>query len=301
MAVLLIGSTGNGKSTLGNFLLNTTLKCAPSIDGPLEDQENLKHPMQDEKCDLFNSDAITEVFKTAESNMPQTQTVETAAVDINGRRLVVIDTPGLNESAAKDLSHMISVIKRLRETKEVSACILVVKFSTKIDIQYKATVKYYSSLLPNLFSRSVIIVMTDFANDKRTVMLRKRQGIDVEQVKLNTVREIKQCGNLSYPPRLFMIDSIPMDKEELQQSLEVRDRLLQHIASLEPIAITSLRVAKTSDMLIQDEKEIATLKKAIEVYNEGLEKENIDAAYALKQSKNKEAQITNYQNEKLSC
>ena len=69
-------------------------------------------------------------------------------------------------------------------------CVLVVKFTSKIDAQYRATIQYYRKLLPTLFEKNVIIVMTGFATDDRSTELRKKQGINVEQIKANTVREI---------------------------------------------------------------------------------------------------------------
>lgn len=114
MAVLLIGSTGNGKSTLGNFLLN------PDIQKP-----------------------GGKFFKVAKDNLPQTKLTEhkTTAVKIRKdeppKDLIVIDTPGLNESKVHDLRHMIDLIEKLQAVKDIKACIFVVKFSTKIDEQYK--------------------------------------------------------------------------------------------------------------------------------------------------------------------
>ena len=115
-----------GKSTFGNYLLD-----------PEE-----KH-MYDRQT-----------FAAATNNRPKTQDVKVASkhFPIEGRNveLKLIDTPGLNESAAKDLSHMIDIIKKLNECEEIRAFILVVKFSAKIDAQYRATMEYYSKLLPGL-------------------------------------------------------------------------------------------------------------------------------------------------------
>lgn len=254
MAILLIGSTGSGKSTLGNFLLGTTSSDRSIL----------------EKNESLDSKTISNVFETAISNMPQTQAVETATLEINGCLLKVMDTPGLNESASKDLSHIIDMIQSLHCAKEVIACIFVIKFNSKIDMQYKSTVKYYRELLPGLFSRNVVVVLTDFASDKRSVLMRKRQGIIVDLVKHNTIKEMKECGNLTHEPQLFMIDSVPMDDKELQHSLQVRAELLEHVLKLSPILVNNLKVAKTHDLIVSDKKEMAVLKAEIEVYNEQL-------------------------------
>ena len=96
-SLLMIGSTGNGKSTLGNFLLN------PDDDHILGDKQ---------------------AFKTAQTNVPQTQKVQPQTFTHNGTLFTVVDTPGLNESACKDLDHMIDIIKFLQTMKSVGACVL---------------------------------------------------------------------------------------------------------------------------------------------------------------------------------
>jgi len=122
MAVLLIGSTGNGKSTLGNFLL------APESQKP-----------------------EGEYFRVSSSNLPQTQVTEYKTAMINLRNgqsqeLTIIDTPGLNIGKVQDLQHMIHLIQALQKVKTVKACIFVVKFSSRIDQQYKDTIEYFAKL-----------------------------------------------------------------------------------------------------------------------------------------------------------
>lgn len=273
MAVLLIGSTGNGKSTFGNFIL---------------DPED-KH--------MFDKQSFT----TARSNMPQTQdvTIGSALVIMNskghrqrGVPLTVIDTPGLNESAEHDLRHMIDVIKELQSVQEVKACVLVVKFSTKIDMQYKATVQYYSKLLPFLFERNIVIAMTDFACDERSVALRRRQRIDVDAVKSNAISEIQESGGLSYPPTLFTIDCLPVTEEERRFNLSVREAILAYIFSLEPISAGCLMVAKTAFLKEEDIQQIRELEGEITGYNQRLKQVNARAKEALNKMQKKEQEIT---------
>lgn len=271
MAILLIGSTGNGKSTFGNFILNPE-------DKHMFDQQS---------------------FTTARSNMPQTQNVTTGSTLIpvkghgkDGVPLTVIDTPGLNESAAHDLRHMIGVIKELQNVQEVKACVLVVKFNSKIDMQYKATVQYYSRLLPFLFERNIVIAMTDFATDERSVALRRRQRIDVEQVKSNAVREIVESGGLSYSPTLFTIDCLPLSEEEKKYSLSVRKAILAYIFSLEPIKAGCLMVAKTPFLKEEDTQQIRKLEGEINGYNRRLKQVNDHAKEALDKMQRREQEIT---------
>ena len=249
MALLLIGSTGNGKSTLGNFLVDP----------------NESHVFAEKTK-----------FRMARSNMPETQDVTYGDFRCGDRTFRVIDTPGLNESPAKDLFHMTSLIMALNDPnlQGVSACLLCVKFNSKIDDQYIATVKYYSRLLPSLFEGNVLIIMTEFMTDDRTEKLRKIRQVDVERVMMDTANKIKETAELAYTPPLFAIDCLPMDKEERKCSLRVRSALLDYIQLLTPVNTTSLQVEKTKYLSELDDKKVHEILGEIGGYNEKLKEAN---------------------------
>lgn len=270
MAVLLIGSTGNGKSTLGNFLLN-----------PHEDH-------------IFGK---KQTFTTAQTTRPETQHVlgEKAKIKLaNGTAVTwtIIDTPGLNESNEKDLQHMIQIIESVNEMQGVQACIIVIKFASKIDAQYKATLRYYSKLLPSLFERNVLVVLTEFATDARSEALRKKQGIDVDQIIWDTIHEVVDNTNLSYNPQVFLIDCLPYDDNERESHLKERDGLLDFIAKFRPTKPGSLKVAKTDKIKIEDTKKIRSYEGEITGYNKRLQQTNEKAKDALEKTQNKEQEIT---------
>lgn len=274
MSILLLGSTGMGKSTFGNFLLDPD-----------------EHHMLDEQT-----------FAAATDNTPMTQEVRAiernVRIDSSYKTFSIIDTPGLNESAAKDLSHMIQIIDKLSEFGKFRACILVVKFNAKIDAQYKATIHYYSRLLPGLFDKNVIIVMTDFATDNRSERMRERQKIDVAKVKENTIAELCQCSNsqLSYSPPLFMIDCLPLDAAEKEISLTVRTAIIDYIyQSLTPASITDRMVAKTDYIKQKDAEKIEKLNGEIKGYNERLKQANQKSKEALDETLKREKEINEIQ------
>ena len=276
MSVLLIGSTGMGKSTLGNFLFDP-----------------------DEKHMLDNP-----TFAAATDNKPMTQEVKAIRrkVQIEAGKnlwLDLIDTPGLNESADKDLSHMIDIIKMLNKCGEIKACILVVKFNAKIDAQYIATMEYYSRLLPGLFDRNVIIVMTDYATDERSELQRKRQHIDVEQVKRNTIVELSKCSNnqISYSPQLFTIDCLPLGSGEVETSLTVRKAIIDYMKSFLSIKVKDQMVAKTDYVKQKDAEKYEKLEGEIVGYKNRLKEEYKNSDEVLDETHKKEAKITQIENE----
>ena len=269
-SVLLIGSNGMGKSTLGNYLFDP-------------DKEHMY---------------FRQTFATATDNKPMTQKVKaiSKSVQIDDSRsevLTIIDTPGLNESANRDLSHTIKIIKEFNECGEIRACILVIKFNAKIDAQYKATMEYYSRLLPGLFDKNVIIVMTDYASDERSEMMRKMQCIDVEQVKRDTISVLGQCSNkeMTYRPQLFTIDCLPLGSAEMETSLTVRTAILNYIFKLAPIKVKSQMVAKTDYFKQKDAQEYEKLQGEIKEYSEGLKELHTDSRKALDDAHNKSREI----------
>ena len=270
--VLLIGSTGNGKSCLGNFLLNSG------------DEE--------------------EIFRVARDNAPTTKLTGIANAhfdNIDGFsefHLNVIDTPGLNEGTREDLQNIIGIIEKLRGLNEIGACILVVKFDAKIDAQYKETVKYYAKLLPSLFEKNVIIVMTKYATHEAAVKQRKKEKIDVEGIKYNTVREIMKCVELKYEPMLFTIDCVPLDEAELKSNLMVRYSIFQYLLSCCPLSVPVLRVAKTPFMFHKDQEQIRQYEGEANGYNDRLKKANKRAERALSELKKLDDEV-NHKTKKL--
>ena len=224
--------------------------------------------------------------------MPETQFVSMGLVQYKGKIYTIVDTPGLNESDTKDLKHMIEIVETLQAMESVVACVLVVKFNSKIDAQYKATVQYYRKLLPSLFETNVIIVMTDFATDDRSIKLRERQGIDVEQIKRNTVREIVENGSLEYDPLLFTIDCLPVEDEEQRLNRSIRLAIFSKLASQKPMPTKILMVAKTASLKREDNEKIKSYEGEITGYNKRLQQANIRATEALEKIQSKEQDVT---------
>ena len=247
MALLLIGSTGNGKSTLGNFLID-----------PDDDH-------------IFG----TQTFPTSKSNVPETKSVNTATFQHEEQTFTVIDTPGLNENDwQEDFSHMIDIVEKLRTVESVRACIFCVKFESRIDAQYKATIEYYSKLLPTLFEGNVVIVMTHFSTDDRSVKMRQKRHIDEEQMKENTKDAIKRFADLSFDPQLFTIDCQPEDEKEHETSLVTRKAILDYSATLDVVSVEVLRVAKTDYIKQMDEKKCVAMEGKISGYKQRLHEVN---------------------------
>lgn len=263
MAILLIGSTGNGKSTLGNFLVNP-------------DEDHIVGNKQ--------------TFRTARSMFPETKSVSKVKFRHGEQIFTVVDTPGLNESDWKeDFRHMVDIVENLQNVESVRVCVLCIKFDAKLDAQYKATVEYYSKLLPTLFEGNVVVVMTDFATDERSQKIRKSRGVDEEQVMEDTKNKIKEFAGLSYRPQLFTIDCLPFGEEERKESMQFREAILNYIANLPIILADNLLVAKTAHIKQMDDRESVTINGMISGYNKRLQELNENAKSILDRIEVKES------------
>ena len=233
--ILLIGSTGMGKSTLGNYLLEKGFFGMGVSNKP-----------------------TTKIAGSGSNILP----VDSATMD-----LTVIDTPGLNEGSAEDLEHMIGIVEELEKKREITACIFVVKFNAKLDKQYIDTIEYYSKLLPSLFEKNVFVVMTDFATGPRADELRRRQQLDVDTIISNAVEQIELTAGLKYgKPIAFQIDCIPIDDDEVSYSKKARNSIIKYIMQLQPVCLNNLFIAKTSHLLQIDNERIRECKGKIDGY-----------------------------------
>ena len=185
-----------------------------------------------------------------------------------------------------------TTVTTLKEQKIFKACILVAKYSANIDQQYRDTIKYYATLLPDLFSQNCLIVLTDNATDERSQAIRIGKGYDHDTIIENVRKEIKESSGICIAPIVFSIDCVPVQDEEVQQNKRVRDIILSYIFSLKEVHMTEFLVAKTKIIKDEDREEIYVHQGNIEGYCERLKEMNPDAKEALDGLKSKEERIT---------
>ena len=192
---------------------------------------------------------------------------------------------------------MMEVVKVLKCIEEISACILCIKFDAKIDTQYRATVNYYRDLLPTVFEGNILIVLTNFATDKRSIKLREVQNIDVNAVVQNTAAEV--ASGLPYIPQVFLIDSLPLDIDpddnNHEQSENVRLAIFSYIEeTLQPVNVSELRLAKPDAIKQREREEIKAIDGEIHGYNVRLQEVNEKAEEVLNQIELMEKEISEF-------
>lgn len=271
MAAVLIGSTGQGKSSLGNFLL---------------DPDNIERGGK--------------YFAVASSGLPTTKNAQEASNLVSNSsfddmapekpfELKLIDTPDLNEGDVEDLQNMMDVLEKLQEVRTVRTCILVVKFLSIVD---NHTIKYYSKLFHSLFERNTIIVMTNFQTDPRSIALRERQGVDVDAYIANVRKEIVKASRINFEPSVFFIDSMPMGETEEAESKLHRSEILSYLRGLQEVSVHDIKLIKPRAIMAEDQKECMKCLGEIDGYAKRLAEIDKSLDQALRKTKEKETEIT---------
>ena len=310
MAVLLIGSTGSGKSTLGNFLFDPKSDNEEQFDvakDNLPKTQTCEAITHDVRYRQGRNDTSEDSLGAQSSTFDQSKAakltgfmkdtinkVSKLAIDDIGitTSLTVIDTPGVNESGEKDLKHMTDLVTTLKKEQVFKGCIFVVKFAQKIDQQYRDTIKYYATLLPDLFSQNCLIVLTEYATDKRSEAIRKKKGLDYDTVVKNVKKEILKSSGICFTPIIFAIDSVPYEEDEVERSKRVRDAIISYIFSLREVRMTEFLVAKTRILKDEDREVISSYNGEIQGYKERQQQMNASAKEALDDLQKKEKCIT---------
>ena len=241
MNILLLGSTGQGKSALGNFLL----------------RPEIPHIWEEEGC--------KRAFPVGDDRRSCTTDcwIESSA----DGRLRIMDTPGLNESHAQDLPHMINVVMTARDLGHVHAVILVMKIGSRMDQPYKDTTMYYYKLLgKKVFEANLLLVLTDLRPNDRKYKKNPQLLWDIVE---QSQCDVKEMLGLQRAPYTVAINSMPHDDKELEQSMVSRSEILEGVAANQaPSCMEHLKVPKTEAVRRKHEREAAHLRGEIQQMEE---------------------------------
>eukprot|EP00732_Lithocolla_globosa_P000508 Lithocolla_globosa_v1_NODE_161_length_5591_cov_403.883192.p2 type:complete len:582 gc:universal NODE_161_length_5591_cov_403.883192:1815-70(-) len=135
--ILLVGSSGQGKSTFGNFLAN-------------EPTTQFKKELFKEGDDMDSCTAECEMIRLYFHDSE-----EEGCLELN-----IIDTPGLNDTdPKKEVSNMSAIASLISELGTLTCAIVCSSFDSKANTQYRDTIRYYSRLLDPLVQRDRVIVV----------------------------------------------------------------------------------------------------------------------------------------------
>jgi len=130
--VVLIGNTGDGKSTVGNRLCHDESEMAE--DGP---------------------------FETSDQSQSCTQELCRERTQIDGIQLCVVDAPGWNDSEGKDRVHANNLCAYLYGSGGINNFILVRNSANyRFDNNFRMMLERYSNMFGTVFWKHLMVVMT---------------------------------------------------------------------------------------------------------------------------------------------
>ena len=212
--LVLIGETGNGKSSLGNFILGK------------------------------------QVFSVSDKPQSETQFTKGEYGDNEKRDIFVIDTPGLQDTEGKEREHLAQMVDYLKNDQGLQAIVVVLNYhQSRLALHIKLMLKLLCHIFPSHnFWSHVAFVWTRYYSylppkekDKKSVIINEMMPNVSELIRETTGEQ----SNIKFPT--FFIDS-DFRKEDEFSCKEV-NRLINWVHNLEPINTSNI---KTSDGNIKE-------------------------------------------------
>jgi hypothetical protein len=238
--ILMVGATGNGKSTLGNFLIDPTRYREQGVP-----------------------------FPRGNSNFPQTKACTPFQVhDLQYGKFVILDTPGLLErDANEDLRHMISIFEAVSKVGKIAGVILCVKYNNKLDGPACSLLEYYTKMFGDIMRSNLVLVLTHYTEDELAEEERKDAGVLLQPLVDNLKITLQgllsgECG------AIVPIDAFPsrLRPEAVESAVYRRKEIFDLIETMAPVESDALRLAKLPHWVQQDLLRRASIEGAVQGY-----------------------------------
>ena len=197
---LLVGETGTGKSSFGNFALG--------IEDAFEVSED---------AELCTKDTIRKI----------------SLID---PEISIVDTPGLQDSKGSDKIHYEKMLKIIKQMEHLHYILIVLNYtSPRFTSSIQFMIKFLCNVFPKNFAHHVGIVFTHYDHDYQLKINKKKS--DPREKRKTIIKEIMQListttnEELFLGPPVYYLDSYIED----DNSKEELNRLFAFAKTLNPI------------------------------------------------------------------
>lgn len=164
IVLLVLGSTGSGKSTLCNFLASygkeTVFKTSSSMQGCTKKAQKYTFVIKIQLATMFTNFGNNNSHENSHDLIDSEETEEDVEVTL-------IDTPGLNENShEEDFRNMIETFEFCRGVGLINGVVICIRHGSREDRQLQQTIQYYSDLYREVFdTNNIAIMITGFPKD----------------------------------------------------------------------------------------------------------------------------------------
>jgi len=250
-SILMLGLSQNGKSLLGNYLINGKPSVTPFSPGG-------------------KGNSMTKLIQKEETTFKYIEYSEDKEVKVKYNFTIkIIDTPGLLDSEGKDFLNLREIVTELDGLK-IGTVILAVNFERRFyDDSFIKYIGFYRTLFPNLFSSNFIIVFTNVSHTAAKLNEYEFLQLNLDSMLNNeaeTICKILGLRKVSHQS----LNSMPFDVDDVAHSTNVRNFLLMRAGMAEKNHVKFTRIPKLPKMITHCLNEIKSLEKQSQAYIQGL-------------------------------